>query len=470
MKILQTVRDVERREWQLWTMAIGLIFLLGTITALTYFFIFGDTYQSSLFSRSIANRALVGVYLLILLFCAYVIHTRVIFGKMRTMLERQATRDDLTDLYNRQYFKEQLEKEIIRADRQKYILAILLCDLDHFNAINESWGYQTGDEVLKGVARSVYESSRGTDLVSRWGGDEIVVVLANTTRDGVLIAAERIRKGVHRVGEKAIIDLDMSVGIALYPDHGASADELLRMADRALYIAQKGGGKIHVGEEEYRIDENSIKIVFQPIVDISSMHILGYEGLGRDPKGKLGILDLFKRYEAVGQLSELKCCCFKIELEAAKEVGLEKVFVNVDFNMLNKLESVAKPPDIDIILEISELEAIYDVENYLKIAEKWRARGYKFAIDDFGAGFISLPFVAKLVPDYIKIDRKTILQAVSSMQFKGFLKDMVLALLNYAAEGIIAEGVETETELQVVKDVGINLVQGFLLGRPHELT
>ena len=296
-----------------------------------------------------------------------------------------------------------------------------------------------------------------------------MVVLTNSTREGVIVAADRMRKAVTKVGESALIDLEMSVGIALYPDHGKTADELLKMADRALYIAKKGGGKIHVGEEEYVLDEKTVKIVFQAIVDVQSKRILGYEALGRDPKGKLGILEIFKRYEAVGQLTELKCICFKRTLDAAREVSLQRVFINVDFNMLSRLEGISKPPDTDVILEISELEALYDVENYLKIAKKWRADGFKLAIDDFGAGFISLPFIAELVPDYIKIDRKTILQAASSMQFRVFLKDMIQALRNYASEGIIAEGVEKETELQMVRDLGINLIQGFLLGRPHEL-
>lgn len=469
MKIFHSIKDIERREWQLWAMSLGMIIILGSITALTYFYLFGDTYQSSIFSRTIANRAIGGVYVLIILFCVYIVHTRVVVGNMRGLLERQATRDSLTDLYNRSYFKEQLEEEIIRADRNEYLLAVLLCDLDHFSAVNDSRGYQTGDDILKAVARGVCESSRGTDLVSRWGGDEMVVVLTNSTREGVIVAADRMRKAVTKVGENALVDLEMSVGIALYPDHGKTADELLKMADRALYIAKKGGGKVHVGEEEYVLDEKTVKIVFQAIVDVQSKHVLGYEALGRDPKGKLGILEIFKRYEAVGQLTELKCICFKRALEAAREVSLQRVFINVDFNMLSRLEGISKPPDTDVILEISELEALYDVENYLKIAKKWRADGFKLAIDDFGAGFISLPFIAELVPDYIKIDRKTILQAASSMQFRVFLKDMIQALRNYASEGIIAEGVEKETELQMVRDLGINLIQGFLLGRPHEL-
>ena len=156
-------------------------------------------------------------------------------------------------------------------------------------------------------------------------------------------------------------------------------------------------------------------------------------------------------------------------LNAAREAGLQKLFINVDFNILRNMKEISKPQDMEVILEISEKEVLDDVENQLKIAQRWRNKGFKFAIDDFGAGFISLPFIAQLVPEYIKIDRSTILQSVSSIQFREFLKDLIQAMSNYSTEGIIAEGIETEQELQVVKELGLDLVQGFLLGRPHEL-
>lgn len=467
--ITNSVSAIERREWQLWILALALILVLGSITVMTYFFVLSEAYHNYSLIRSMANRALGGLCILIFLFCAYVINTRLILGKMRAALEHQAIRDSLTDLYNRRYFNDRLQDEIARADRDRYILALLLCDIDHFKEINNSWGNQTGDEVLKAVAQSIKESTRGMDLVARWGGDEIVVVLANTTREGVSIATDRIRKGVRRAGEKALIDLDMSIGIALYPEHAINAEDLLRLADRALDIAKRSGDQIQIGEEEYYLDKHAIKVMFQPVVDIRSNRIFGYEALGRDPQGKLNILELFKRYQAIGKLNELKRLCFDLELRKAQEAGLQRLFINVDFDMLVNPEQVFKPPDMEVILEISEKEVLDNIENKLKIAEKWRARGFKFAIDDFGAGFISLPFIAQLIPDYIKIDRSTILQSVSSLQFREFLRGLVLAMRNYSPEGIIAEGVETEYELQVVKEIGLDLVQGFLLGRPHEM-
>lgn len=384
-------------------------------------------------------------------------------------LAEQAVRDTLTKLYNRRYFNRRIGEEISRADRNKHTLAVLLCDLDQFKAINESRGHHFGDEVLRAVAKSIQDSTRGTDLVFRWGGDEVVIVLPDANREGCLIVADRIRTGIQKIGEEVNEVLDISIGISLYPEHGNNAFELIRVSERALNIAKRGGENVHIGEEEYHIDERSVKLVFQPIIDVQLDQCIAYEALGRDPQGKSNILDIFKRYQAIGQLTELKCFCFRSTIKIAKQVGLERIFINVDFNMLNQLPLAPKPPGLEVILEISELEALHDIDNRLKITRKWREMGFKFAIDDFGAGFISLPFVAQLIPDYIKLDRSTILQAVASEKFRGFIKHLLPALRMYSTEGIIAEGIETEKELRVVKDIGIYSVQGFLLGMPQEL-
>jgi EAL domain-containing protein (putative c-di-GMP-specific phosphodiesterase class I) len=195
--------------------------------------------------------------------------------------------------------------------------------------------------------------------------------------------------------------------------------------------------------------------------------ILGYEALSRDPQGKHNILALFRKYHAIGKLHELKCLCFRLQTKAAQEAGLERLFLNVDFTVLKNLDVPPKPPEMEVVLEISEGEALQDVENHLEVARKWRSGGYKFAIDDFGAGFVSLPFIARLVPDYIKLDRATIVQAVSSDQFKLVLQDLIHALRRTCTDGIIAEGIETQQELSVTKSLGIYLIQGYLFGKPQ---
>jgi diguanylate cyclase (GGDEF)-like protein/PAS domain S-box-containing protein len=393
--------------------------------------------------------------------------------KAEQALARQANLDALTGLYNRRYFDLRADEEIARADRKGSCLAILLCDLDHFKSINDTLGHQTGDRVLKSVAQSIQGCIREIDLIFRWGGDEIALLLIDTSREGVLITAERIRSAVRRLGEEAQLPLDVSIGVAFYPEHGVTIDGLISLADRSLYIAKQGGDKIHIGAEEFLPDERSINGVFQPIVDLCCGRSIGYEALTRDPQGKLKVTEIFRRYQAIGQLNELKRLCFSSQLNEAQRLGPQggRLFLNVDFHLLHQTELMRKPEGIDVILEISEMEALHGqhVESYLALAEKWRAEGFQLAIDDFGAGFVSLPFIAQLVPEYIKIDRSMLLQAGSSQKFRKFLKDLVFALQNYTTRGIVAEGIETEQDLAVVREIGVNLGQGFLFGRPEPL-
>ncbi|GEM_PF-6282557 len=390
--------------------------------------------------------------------------------KAEEALEEQAVRDALTKLYNRRYFDIRIKEEIARAVRKKTQFAVLICDLDLFKNINDSLGHQAGDHLLKEVACSLKAATRGADLLFRWGGDEFVVILPEFSgEDGAVGVADRIRKGVQNIFTEEEAKIDVSIGMSYFPEHGNDAESLIRVADRALYIAKKGGDKIHVGEEEFHLSENTIVAVFQPIVDVRSGVALAYEALSRDPSGKMGILPLFKKYQAIGQLRELKKLCFRTQLAAAKREGLSRIFINVDFDLLSHLEAFPIPPGLEIILEISELEALHDIESHLSEAGRWRNSGYQFAVDDFGAGFVSLSFLSQLVPEYIKIDRSAILRADASDKFKQFLCDLVKTLRNYTKKDIIAEGIETERELAMVEEIGIHLIQGYLFGKPKKL-
>lgn len=392
--------------------------------------------------------------------------------KIQSLEERiktESSHDPLTGLYHRRFFDHRIKEEIARAHRNGGPLAVLLCDLDDFKAINETLGHQTGDEILKKVAQAIRDSTRGSDLLFRWGGDEIAVVLSETSREGVLTAANRIRTEVGKIGNGIRFPLGISIGAALYPQHAGSIDQLINLADGALQIAKEMEDKFHIGDHAYLVDDHSVTTVFQPVVDIRSNQIIGYEALSRDPQGKLGISDLFRRYQAVGQLAALKEICFRLQLRKVEELQLKRAFINVDLHLLHRIKLPPNPSGVEVILEISEAEALGNIEHSLEMTEKWREKGFKFAVDDFGAGFISLPFIAQLMPDYIKMDRSTILQAASCPKFEAFLKALVSALRNYSKEGIIAEGIETEEELRVADEMGISLVQGFLVGRPQVL-
>jgi diguanylate cyclase (GGDEF)-like protein/PAS domain S-box-containing protein len=390
-------------------------------------------------------------------------------------LSSQRIYDPLTGLYNRQYFNARIKEEIARAERNQQTLAILLCDLDDFDLINAKKGRQTGDEILKTVARCILESTRGTDLAFRWGGDEFLIALSETTPDGVLVAAQRFMRRIRKIGQAMQVDLSVSIGAAVYPQHGTHPDELIRIVNSGLKAAKGGTSKIHVASDTYRLDEHSVKVVFQPIVDIQQIidiqydQVFGYEALSRDPEGYLSNRELFEKYKAVGKLHRLKWFCLGAQIKTAELAGLKRVFINTDFNGLGEIEPLPIPPEMEVILEISNLELLNGAEDHLKITKRWRSLGYKFAIDDFGASEIVLPFIENLAPEYIKLDRSALLQGIASEKSKKSLKILVRAIRNYAKEGIIAEGVENEKELKVIQDLGINFVQGFLFGKPQEM-
>lgn len=387
----------------------------------------------------------------------------------QAQLRKETTRDPLTHLYIRRHFSERIKKEISRADRDEHVMGVLLCELGPPEAVDDIHEQQGGDAVLTATADGIRDATRGTDLAFRWGRNEVVVVLPKSSREGGLIVASRIRQSVLNSAARAGLEFDVSIGIALYPEHGRNEDSLIRVANRALSIAKERGMKIQLGEEEYELDEHSIGVEFQAVVDVASERIVGYEALARDAQVKLSALELFEEYRATGRLSQLKQMVLTSQIKKAEEVGLDRVFINADFDLLSQLDPVYVPPTMNVVVELSEREALQEPERHLSVARKWREKNYQFAVDDFGAGLISLPFLSMLAPEYVKVDRSTMLRAVSSHRFKQFLGSLIEAVRTYAVEGIIAEGVETREELEVVKDMGISLVQGSLLGKREEL-
>jgi diguanylate cyclase (GGDEF)-like protein len=462
----QSLDAIERHERQLWAVALVLLLALSGLIVVAFVALLDPESAAGSLAASELETALGGLLVLVVLFCLYSLQAHRSFQGVRRLYQQQALRDPLTGLLNRQSFADRFAVEVARARRDGRGFPILLCDLDHFKQINDTEGHQAGDRILRLAADALQAATRGSDFVFRWGGDEFLVMLSVASRGGALVAAQRIRRAVRRVAEVEGVSLDLSVGLAFFPEHAESGSRLLSLADRALYIAKKGGHKVHVGEEEYELDESAVSIVFQPVVEIDGRLVVGYEALSRDPEGRVGIQDVFRRYAAVGQLGELKRLIFRYQVRRAAELRLSRVFINVDFESLRTLEPLAKPEGVEVVLEISEAESLVDVESNLRTAETWRGLGYKFAIDDFGSGFMSLPFIARLIPDYIKIDGTMVAEAAGSNQFGGFLRDLVMAMRNYSKDGIIAEGIETERDFEVVRQLGIDQVQGYLTGEP----
>ncbi len=379
-----------------------------------------------------------------------------------------SSRDPLTGLYNRGQLGLQLKEILLMAEQNNEAIALLIAYIDRFKEMNERLGHQYGDQALKLMVETIQEEieagqeEKGT-LLFRSGPDEIAIILLDTSHEAVARKAALIQKAVQNSSPPPSFPLEISLGAALYPTHGESVDQIISRASRALLIAKKTDEKICIGSTLPFADADRVGIKFELIVDMSKKQVIGYEALSLDLMGKLSVHELFEKYAKLGQLLEVKASCFVAQLNRAAELGLSRLFLNIDSAILKQCETVQKPDNLNVVLEISEAESLHDLESYLQITEQWKRKGFEFAFDDLGAGFISLPFISKLNPEYIKIDRSVILQAVASPKFKVFLSGLVAAMQKDRPQCVIAEGVENEEELQVTREMGIDLVQGFLL-------
>ena len=380
-----------------------------------------------------------------------------------------SSRDTLTGLYSRSQMVGRLKEAIQVADKECCNIVLFICDLDSFKKINEKFGHQYGDQVVKTFADClafVMQDEKGTVMAPtlfRSGVDEVTVLLVNVTHEEILRKAQKIRKAVQDKSADIAFPLDVSIGVAIYPTECQSLDQMMTMAGHSLVIAKKSDQKMCIGATGFLHHPNPICTIFEPIVDVANNCLIGYEALSRDAHGNLPILELFKQYAALGQLSEIKSACFFSQIEMAEAMNLSRVFLNVDSLILHHCAWVKKPANIEVILEISEAEPLHDVEAYLKMTSRWKEKGFKFAIDDFGGGYVSLPFIAQLNPEYIKVDRSVVLQAVASPPFRTFLRSIMGALQKDHSIEIIAEGAETEEDIRVIGEVGIPLIQGFIL-------
>ncbi len=143
--------------------------------------------------------------------------------------------------------------------------------------------------------------------------------------------------------------MSLSMGVSVYPVHGKNQDELLLQADKALCIAKKGESKIQVGEGGYRLDERVVSMVYQPIIELETLRVLGYEALSRDGSHRYGVAALFKKYQSIGKLDEFKVLCFNVKMREAEKLGLRQIFLYVDFSVLRTLGSLKKPSAMEVI-------------------------------------------------------------------------------------------------------------------------
>ncbi len=411
-----------------------------------------------------------------------------------------AFHDTLTDLPNRRLFMNELQKRIAKVNGSSKV-AVMFIDLDRFKYVNDSLGHDTGDFILIEAANRIKQSLRSTDFVSRIGGDEFTVLLDNIENEAdVKSLAERVQKGfegsVHIPGKE--IFLSSSIGIAIYPDHGKNPDELLKRADTALYAVKERGRSgyalFNTDMEEKSLErillENELRkameleqfyLDYQPKIDFSKRTLVGMEALvrwnhpdlGRIPPNKfIPIAEETGLVIPIGEWVLREACK---QNKKWQEMGYPPVAVSVNVSvrqleqadMLQQVIEVLNETGLDPKwLELEVTESVFaDLENAASILEEIRGFGVQISVDDFGTGYSTFSYVKHLPVDTIKIDSSFIRDVHKNVESKAIV-NAILTLAETLDINVIAEGVESTEQLELLNSGGCIQGQGYLFSKP----
>ncbi|NVJ92130.1 MAG: EAL domain-containing protein [Methylocystaceae bacterium] len=416
-------------------------------------------------------------------------------------LQEFAVKDPLSGLYNRRKFDEFLTHEINRAKRAKNSFCVIILDLDNFKHINDSYGHPVGDLVLKEVASILQQASRRTDIVARLGGDEFALLLPETNNEAGLDVAEKIRKILEEtslnlpVGRAKVL---ASLGLVSYPANGDTIHDIAISMDVAMYKAKRlGKNRVstiddHDNKEARRsvkranflqsaLDEDRVEPFFQPIINPATGDIFAYEALARIRTEDAVITagEFIEYAEEFGMAHMIDERIFQKGFEALQKTGNPnaRLFLNVssktfsDEERLRRLpetlESFGLKPD-QIVLEITEREALPHLNQIIRLVDDLRERGLKFALDDFGSGFSSFMYLKYFTIDFVKIEGSFVRHMATDAKDR-IMVEHIHSMAEKFGLRTIAEFVEDEATVQLLCDIGINFAQGFHYGMPQDL-
>ena len=411
--------------------------------------------------------------------------------------------DTLTNLPNRAMFSERLSRAIVRARRQNHRIAVLFLDLDRFKDINDSLGHTAGDRILRAAAMRLQETVGEHQTVARLGGDEFTVVLENLDQpgDGDKIAREIIMafEAPLVLDDRQEVVISPSIGISLYPDHGQVPTELLKQADTAMYQAKAAGRRTFVRYDDSMeianrrraqlssalhkvLDRGELRLVFQPRLSLTTRRITGVEALLRwtsEEYGEIPPIQFIPLAEESGLILEigewvLREACRT--LHRWHQAGMTELNMAVNVSVLQLLrgdfsESVRRvlqdtgvPPHA-LELELTESVLMANAEQTSAKLQALREMGVSLAIDDFGTGYSSLAYLKRLPITTLKID-KTFITDLNRDPDDTAITTTIITMAHSLGLNVVAEGVETETQLRFLDHFRCDEIQGHWLSRP----
>jgi len=420
-------------------------------------------------------------------------------------LRHQALYDPLTGLANRTLALDRIQQALERCKRRDDVFyAVVIMDLDRFKIINDSLGHAVGDQVLETVARRAVGTLRGLDTVARFGGNEFILLLEELATPGEAI---RIVKRLRQVVMEPVpvagreVQTAASFGIVLSPNAFERAEDLLQSAAIALHaVKQSGRGRFKVFtprmlmhaverltlEQEMRLglEQNQFVVYYQPIWDLSSTRLVGFEALVRwqhPERGMVGPGSFIALAEETGIILELgrlvlSRACTDLSLWRERDPAARKLFVavnlsNKQFSQHTLVEQVSdilrrtRLPADRLKLEITESNIMVNAESALVMLKRLKALGVAISIDDFGTGYSSLSYLQRFPVDTLKVDRSFVGRLGLDPENQEIVRAIV-ALAHSLGLDVVAEGVEESGQAAMLKALGCECVQGFYFSRP----
>ncbi len=448
--------------------------------------------------RDYAPR-IIAIYLIVVIF-SYILEGYR--GKANIRLRAAALTDNLTNLYNRSFLEEHIEELITKNQGSKGTSVLLILDLDQFMRINDNFGHDVGNEILRKVALRLKQSLRDGDLVARLGGDEFAILLAPAKQIGQQVAiASRILnnlRGPFIIGDHEL-NLSASIGMASYPQDSKNRKELFRNAELALIQAKMAGRSCfrqYVAEYaehnkkiirietllRQALEKREFTVVYQPRIDIESGKPVGFEALLRWSNDEFGsvppsvfipIAEDCGLIHPIGRWTYLEAVR---HLKKLQEAGFPDFTLSVNISpaqfrsptLVHHLSAVTEETGVDprcIELEITEGLLLEAENSIIKAFETLKSMGFRLAIDDFGTGYSSLSYIKQFNVDTIKIDRKFIFKMESDADYLEIVKAIIAMAQSLKIE-TVAEGVEKESQRTELESAGCNQIQGYFYSRP----
>lgn len=428
-------------------------------------------------------------------------HLRKMNAESHERLLKLSMYDSLTGLPNRSLFFDRLNHFLASAERQGTGFAVLMMDVNLFKEVNDTFGHGAGDKLLQEVARRMDDTIRGFDTVARIGGDEFACILVNAAdaEDAVSIA-KRLRGAVARPiplsGTE--VSIQLSIGIAMYPDHGETAEELLSNADVGMYTAKRSLSGVHMIAPEKRrayvsrglgiatgieaaLEAGQIALLFQPQVEFITRKLVGMEALARWTHPEMGVVspgEFIPAAERSSAIGPLTSAILDQALAAARrwrDEGINAtVSVNLSTRVLDDTSLVARvmdniehhqlPPE-SLSLEITETAIMSEPESATRILRTLSDLGVGVSIDDYGTGNSSLAYLKDFPVGEIKIDR-VFVDRIDANDRERMIVESIIHLGHSLGTSVVAEGIENERQWRILKSLGCEIGQGFWIGRP----